>query len=70
MLLDYRMELLLDLYPVYADKLSRNIPVEEQIKDISLSRKSGEHAMYINAKRIYYFSIRTANSNLEKYCEI
>ena len=69
MLLDYRMELLLDLYPVYADKLSRNIPVEEQIKDISLSRKSGEHAMYINAN-LYYSSIRTANSNLEKYCEI
>ena len=70
MLLAYRMELLLDPYPVYADKLSRNIPIEEQIKDISLCRKSEEHAMYINAKRIYYSSIRTANSNLEKYCEI
>ena len=58
------------LYPAYADKLSRNIPVEEQMKDISLSRKSGEQAMYMNAKRIYYSSIRAANSNLERYCEI
>ena len=42
------------LYPAYADKLSRNIPAEEQMKDISISRKSGEHAMYLYAKRIYY----------------
>ena len=33
------------LYPAYADKLLRNFPAEEQMKDISLSRKSGEHAM-------------------------
>jgi len=58
------------LYPAYADKLSRNIPAEGQMKDISLSRKSGEHAMYLYAKRIYYETIRAVNSYLEKYCAI
>ena len=58
------------LYPAYADRLSKNIPAENQMRDISLSRKSAEHVMFMNAKRKNYHKIRSANENQTRYCNI
>ena len=52
------------------DRLSKNIPAENQMRDISLSRKSAEHVMFMNAKRKNYHKIRSANENQTRYCNI
>ena len=55
-------------YPAYIDKLTSKYPAAQQMKSISLNRKSGEQVMYISAKRSDYKYIRSANQHINKYC--
>ena len=57
-------------YPAYIDKLTSKYPAAQQMKSISLNRKSGEQVMYISAKPSDYKNIRSANQHINKYCEI
>ena len=58
------------LYPSYADYLSPDKSIEQQMKSISMNRQSGEKTKFIDTKRRDYKSKRQAQAHIIKYCEV